>query len=55
MHIIAFNPRTHKTPFLLFTLRCVHYVTLAFDLWDTWQQQQRFKPLFLKYVEAILS
>jgi len=32
MHIIAFNPRTHKTPFLPFILRCVHYVTLAFDL-----------------------
>jgi len=32
MHIIAFNPRTHKTPFLPFTLRCVYYFTSAFDL-----------------------
>jgi len=32
MQIIAFNPRTHKTPFLPFILRGVHYFTLTFDL-----------------------
>jgi len=32
MHIIAFNPRTHKAPVLPFTLRCVHLLTLGFDL-----------------------
>jgi len=29
MHVIAFNPRTQKTLFLPFSLRCVHYCTLA--------------------------
>jgi len=32
MHIIAFNPRTHKTPFLPFISICVHYFALDFDL-----------------------
>jgi len=32
MHIVAFNPRTQKTPFLPSILRYVHYFTLAFDL-----------------------
>jgi len=32
MHIFAFSPRTHKTPFLPLILRCVHYIFLAFDL-----------------------
>jgi len=51
---ITFNPHTHKTPFLPFILRCVRYFSLAFDLLVTWQQQQHFNSLFLKYVEAIL-
>jgi len=32
MHIIAFNPRTPKTTFLPFILRCERYFTSAFDL-----------------------
>jgi len=32
MHIIAYNPRTHETQFIPLILRCVHYLTLDFDL-----------------------
>jgi len=32
MHITAFNLRTHEMSFLPFILRCVHYLTLTFDL-----------------------
>jgi len=31
MHIIAFNPLSHETPFLPFIIHCVHYFTSAFD------------------------
>jgi len=40
-------------PSFFHSLICfVHSFTLAFDLWVTWQQQQRFNWLLLHYAEA---
>jgi len=47
-----FIPRSNQIRLLPFIVSSVHSFTLAFDMWVTWQQQERRNLLLLQYVEA---